>query len=227
MISIITPDILGHNLNLVADMFRLRRRVFADTLNWDVTTVGDFEIDKYDAYSPTYLIVQNDAGKVCGCVRLLPSTGPTMLEGVFPALITPGLYKSSDSVWESSRFAVDTEMGGRENARLISPYTLELFAGMIEYGLMKGWSHVVTVTDLRLERVLGIARWPLHRIGEAREIGATTAVAGLVEISQAMLDNVQKTARNTSSVLAKSANLQFTGNLRSRANTAELQAVGA
>ncbi len=227
MISVVTPDVIGQNLNLVSDMFRLRRRVFADTLNWDVTTVGDFEIDKYDAYSPTYLVVQNDAGKVCGCVRLLPSTGPTMLEEVFPILIGPGCYKSSNSVWESSRFAVDTEMGGRESARLISPYTLELFAGMLEYGLMNGWSHVVTVTDLRLERVLGIARWPLQRIGDEREIGTTMAVAGLVEISQAMLDNVRKTARITSSVLAKTADLQPVRKRQYRSNTAALQAASA
>jgi acyl homoserine lactone synthase len=124
-----------------------------------------------------------------------------MLEGVFPSLINQGSYKKSATIWESSRFAIDTEMGGREGSRLISPYTLELFVGMLEYGIINGWSDIVTVTDLRLERVLGIARWPLHRIGEEKEIGSTVAVAGLVDISQATLENVRKIAHITSSVL--------------------------
>jgi acyl homoserine lactone synthase len=47
MITIVTPDKMGKYSDIVADMFRLRRRVFADALNWDVITVGDFEIDKY------------------------------------------------------------------------------------------------------------------------------------------------------------------------------------
>ncbi len=206
MITVVTADTLTRHSMIVAEMFRLRRRIFADALDWDVTTVGDFEIDKFDALGPTYLIAQNESGAVCGCARLLPSTGPTMLEEVFPILIEPGRYKSSDTIWESSRFAVDTAMGGRETSRLISPYTFELFAGMLEYGLEAGWSEVVTVTDLRLERVLGIARWPLKRIGAEKQIGSTDAVAGLVEISEAALERVRRAGRITGSVLRHDMN---------------------
>jgi N-acyl-L-homoserine lactone synthetase len=61
--------------DLIADMHRLRRCVFKDRLDWDVSVSGDMEIDPFDALRPTYLIaVKADA--VVGCARLLPTTGP-------------------------------------------------------------------------------------------------------------------------------------------------------
>ncbi|MEP9389912.1 acyl-homoserine-lactone synthase [Mesorhizobium sp. KR9-304] len=38
---------------------------------------------------------------------------------------------------------------------------------------------IVTVTDLRFERILNRAGWPMTRIGEAEQIGRTVAVAGI------------------------------------------------
>src|SRR5512140_1982520 len=77
----------GQHLDLLADMYRLRRRVFKDRLDWAVTVSGDMELDIYDALKPTYLLVMTDGGDIVGGVRLLPTTGPTMLADTFPALL--------------------------------------------------------------------------------------------------------------------------------------------
>jgi N-acyl-L-homoserine lactone synthetase len=45
------------------------------------------------------------------------------------------------------------------------PY--ELFAGMIEFGLSRQLTDIVSVTDARMERILRRAGWPLRRMSFA------------------------------------------------------------
>ena len=49
--------------HLLDDMFRLRKRVFADRLGWEVDCTEDGrEIDKFDALDPAYIIGLDDEG---------------------------------------------------------------------------------------------------------------------------------------------------------------------
>jgi acyl homoserine lactone synthase len=200
MITVVTPDLVNQYSAIVAEMFRLRCKSSGNFLSRNETDC-DFQIDKYDVLEAIYLIAQNDQGKVCGSIRLLPSTGTTMLEDVFSALINPEKYKKSTSIWELSHLTVDSELKDREIELPISPYMLELFIGMLEYGIMNGWSDIVTVVDLQLEKILDIARWPLRRIGEERKIESKIAVAGLLQVSQTILNQVKKSACITCSPL--------------------------
>lgn len=79
--------------------------------------------------------------------------------------------------------------------------TYELFAGMIELGLSRELSHIVTVTDLRMERILRRAGWPPTRIGEPQTIGVTRALAGYLEVSEKMLQLVRQNGGIGSPVL--------------------------
>ena len=67
----------GANISLLMGVHRLRRKVFKDRLDWSVSTTGDLEMDRYDALDVSYLVVAN-RDTVLGCVRLLPTTGPTL-----------------------------------------------------------------------------------------------------------------------------------------------------
>ena len=67
--------------------------------------------------------------------------------------------------------------------RGIAKATYELFIGMIEFALARHLAAIVTVTDVRMERILQRATWPLKRLGEPRPIGTTCAVAGYLEVS--------------------------------------------
>lgn len=79
--------------------------------------------------------------------------------------------------------------------------TYELFAGMIEFGLAKDLTRIVTVTDTRMERILRLATWPLSRIGEPKCVGKTEAVAGFLEISHASLLRIRSRGRLSGPVL--------------------------
>ena len=114
---------------LIADMHRLRYRVFRDRLNWDVSVSGDMEIDAYDALKPTYIIAVDDSNSVVGCARLLPTTGPTMLANTFPALLGSNPVPRSDKMFESSRFCIGTNAAAVVTAAGLRDATFSLLAG--------------------------------------------------------------------------------------------------
>lgn len=191
MIQIISPDKRGEFIDELIAMHSLRYRVFKERLDWEVQFSGNMELDEFDALHPIYLLQRSSAGQVQGCVRLLPSTGPTMVRTVFPALLGGQPCPESESVWESSRFALDVQRDGPMAVDGIAKATHELFAGMIEFGLSRCLTGIVTVTDVRMERLLRRAGWPLRRIAEPQRIGTTQAVAGYLEVSPESLAQVR------------------------------------
>ncbi len=146
-------------------MHRLRFRVFKERLDWHVEVSGGMEIDEFDALHPAYLIQRALDGRIQGCVRLLPCTGPTMLRDTFPVLLEGATAPASSTVWERNRFALDIDTRAPKAAHGLASATYELFAGMIEFGLSRQLTDIVTVTDTQMERVLRRAGWPLRRIG--------------------------------------------------------------
>ncbi len=87
MIQLITPGYHGEFVNDLAEMHRLRHRVFKQRLEWDVQIAGDMEVDEFDVLRPEHLLHRSPDGRIQGCVRLLPSTGPTMIRDIFPILL--------------------------------------------------------------------------------------------------------------------------------------------
>jgi len=201
MIQLITSDRYGAFHREVAEMHRLRYRIFKERLGWDVQVSGDMEIDEFDACRPVYLLQRTEDSGIQGCVRLLPTTGPTMLRDTFPALLDGEAAPTSDAIWESSRFGVDLCTREAKTAGSIARATYELFAGMIEFGLIRQLTDIVTVTDARMERILCRARWPLRRLGSPRTIGKTIAVAGYLEVSRERLQCVREAGRLDGTVI--------------------------
>jgi N-acyl-L-homoserine lactone synthetase len=191
MMQLITADYYSSFIEAVTEMHRLRYRVFKERLDWDVQFSGDMEIDEFDALHPAYLIQRAPDSRVQGCVRLLPSTGPTMLRDTFPALLDGAPAPNSLAVWESSRFALDLPSETPKATHGLATATYELFAGMIEFGLSRQLTEIVTVTDARMERILRRAGWCLRRIGTPRALGSTLAVAGYLDVSIESLARVR------------------------------------
>ncbi len=193
--------------DLIAGMHRLRYRVFRDRLNWDVSVSEDMEIDAYDALKPTYIVAVDDDGLVAGCARLLPTTGPTMLAKTFPVLLGSAACPRSHTIFESSRFCVDTsregvtEGAGAAASTGIRETTFSLLSGILEWGLANRQDAVVTVTDVRFERILKRAGWLLERFAPPMQIGRTKALAGQLPISQNALSTIRRIGQLTGPVI--------------------------
>lgn len=170
-----------HEARLIQQHHQLRARVFAERLGWEVEVVDGQESDGFDTLDPTYVLAVSNAGDVSGCARLLPATGPTMVTNVFPSLLPKGGLNAHPAMIESSRFCVDTTVEEGRGSGSVHEVTLTMFAGIIEWCLVNDITEIVTVTDLRFERILSRVGWPLRRIGEPSRIGVTIAVAGILQ----------------------------------------------
>lgn len=138
-------------------MFRLRARVFRDKLNWKVDVDDDgMEYDLLDDDSAIY-IVSEQAGAVVGCLRLLPTTGPTLLSGPFGEAFPKWVNLQSPSIWECSRFCTIDHDRARISAQLL--------AGVGEFCLVH-----------KIQSVIGIFNNAMVRI--YRRIGCQVDVLG-------------------------------------------------
>lgn len=200
MILLVTPDRYGEFVSELTAMHELRYRVFKQRLGWEVETAAGLEVDTFDALEPHYLLLRSQE-KILGCVRFLPSAGPTMLRDTFPALLPPDGFAGSADTWESSRFALDLHNDLPKAASTLSAATYELFIGMVEFGLAHHLRRIVTVTDVRMERILRRAGWPLARLSSSRPIGVTHAVAGTLEVSRVVLASLRNAGGFQSPVL--------------------------
>ncbi|MDX3809050.1 MAG: acyl-homoserine-lactone synthase TraI [Bosea sp. (in: a-proteobacteria)] len=170
-------------------MHQLRARVFDGRLGWQVRIEQGRERDEYDALNPTYILALTDRTEVVGCARLLPTTGPTMLSETFPQLLAEGGLQGKPSMVESSRFCVDTRGEGR-GGRFLHEATLTMFAGIIEWSVTNGFDEIVTATDVRFERILQRAGWPMTRLGGVELIGETLSIAGVLPANAASFERV-------------------------------------
>jgi acyl homoserine lactone synthase len=210
MIYMVENHQFGVFINEIADMHRLRYRVFKERLNWDVTVSGDMEIDEYDALSPVYLLYCDARGRVEGSVRLLPTTGPNMLRNSFPMLLASNAPPESACIWEASRFALDMQPNSQKTRHGLSASTFELFSAMVEFGLARNLTDIVAVVDIRMERILRRAGWSLRRIHDSQRIGNTQTVAGLLEVSSKAWNGIQVQGGLDGPVLAEPIRLKET-----------------
>jgi len=192
MIRIVTKDNAERNISNLYEMHRIRKAVFKDRLGWDVTVTGELEVDEYDALGPSYLLSTDRYGNLNGCVRLLPTTGPNMLRDIFPSFVTKGAVPRGEGVWEASRFAANGNSTAAEAG--LSQTTYDLLIGVLEFGLSNGISTIACVVDVRMERVLRRAGWQIERLGPARRIGNTIAMAGQLEVSAPILRQLEARA---------------------------------
>jgi acyl homoserine lactone synthase len=108
MIFVVERHNAERHSNLLEQMFHLRARIFHDHLRWDVKVTDGKERDKYDDEGPVYIIYTDRHGrKVKGSLRLLPTTGPTLLGDIFSDTVPDAVNLSAPTIWECTRFCLD------------------------------------------------------------------------------------------------------------------------
>ncbi len=126
-------------------MFRDRAEQFKTRLEWDVEVdKNGFERDEYDMLNPLYVIWQMPDGTHGGSMRLLPTTGATMVNDHFSHL-NGGGHIVSPLIWECTRFCLTPNAGSRIAAALM------LAGGEVMRNF--GVKHYVGVFDARMVRI--------------------------------------------------------------------------
>lgn len=188
---------------LLDEMHKLRARVFKDRLDWEVTVRNGRERDYFDDLNPVYLLHVDNDGKVLATLRLLPTTGPHMLSDTFPQLMDEEEPIRAATIWESSRFCVDTDiLVGGDGPRGIGRVTGELLCGAYTFGQQVGLTHFTSAFDVIMHRVLRRAGAKPDLVGEKKMVGKVFALAGLFEISPETISDIRARCAVEGPVLA-------------------------
>ncbi|WP_299353929.1 acyl-homoserine-lactone synthase [uncultured Shimia sp.] len=164
MIRYIYASDLDKFPKLKQSMFRDRADQFKVRLGWDVHVDADGEEhDDYDKLNPLYVIWEKPDGSHGGSMRLLPTTGPCMVNDHFLD-ITDGVRIMSPLIWECTRFCLSRDAEPRTAAALM------LAGGEVMEGF--GVEHYVGVFDARMVRIyrmIGSSPEVLGAKGEGRD----------------------------------------------------------
>ncbi|MBC7164496.1 MAG: autoinducer synthase [Roseovarius sp.] len=193
MILVIDAINKHHFAHVLDEMFRLRARVFGDRLGWQVEVADGRERDVFDDLDPAYAVGLDDDGNVVSCVRALQTTGPHMLADVFSDILDGEPPLRSPSLWESTRFCVDTQRLGRGRGRnSVSYATCELMIASLEAAKRAGVSDIVTVIDPVMDRVLKRSgNAPYDYVGRQADMGKVPALAALLDCTEERIDRIR------------------------------------
>jgi len=131
--------------------YRLRHKVFAETLRWVPPTEDGQEVDMYDLWGTSIGLVRHD-GQLLGLARLLPASGEFMLERDLRMLLPQGhvLRKEQDTA-EITRLALDPAIRDKSlSARLM----LTLIKGIYHWALVRDVRYFYLEVEYRFFRVL-------------------------------------------------------------------------
>ncbi len=147
-------------------MGHYRREVFINQLGWELNTVDGMELDEFDGPDAVYVCSHDDEGNVSGVARLLPTTGPYLLEKVFPQLWAGKELPHDAQIWELSRFAAASpNASGAISHQADAKHASDLLRNVMRTGLMFGAQRLVGVSTVAMERFLRLNGCRVMRAG--------------------------------------------------------------
>jgi acyl homoserine lactone synthase len=184
MTSVITARAGEHGLcaSLLDSMYRLRREVFHERLQWAVRVENGREYDWFDLIGPRYVVAHDGASKALGCCRLLPTLGPNMLRDIFPELLDGAVAPAGASIWEISRFAIDSRLA--DSGYGFGTIPKALVVQTLRYADAHGISALVGVTTVSMERLLRHHALQMERLGAVRRIGKVMSLAFRIPVAE-------------------------------------------
>lgn len=94
----------------------------------------------------------------------LPMLGPNGLAHTFPQLLATSRLGAHAQLIETSRFCVETSIGGVLRNQTLNDATHKLFAGVIDGSMRSSFDEIVPATDNRFEQILKRAHCPMRRL---------------------------------------------------------------
>jgi len=193
--------------HLIEKMYRLRAHVFHDRLGWDVQVVDGKERDKYDDEQPVYVIHTDDkAREVKGSLRLLPTTGPTLLAECFADTLPDAAHLSAPTIWEATRFCIDDRLLDRGSPDGLFFASSVMIAALGDVAVSAGIESIVANFDasaLRLYRRVGCE---IDILGCTLRYGLPVYL-GLFPVSESLLRNLKRRLANARQESARTEKL--------------------
>ena len=178
---------------IMRQMFETRKKVFFDTLHWDVSVDGNEERDRYDDMGPVYLIWCNhDRTRHFGSMRLMPTTGPTLLHDVFSSTFPDAAALSAPGIWEGTRMCLDEDALAQNFPHMPPRHAFcLLLVALCEFCLDHGIHTMVSNYEPHLARLYRRAGARLHELGRADGFGRLPVCCGAFEVSDDVLRSMR------------------------------------
>lgn len=151
-------------------MFALRARVFGGRLGWDVVCDGGLERDALDDASPVYVLATDEADRVVGACRLLPTTGPTLLEACFRDTIPDAVRLVDPTIWECTRFCTASDSCDG-HLDVLSGVTRSVIRAVVDLASHTGIETIIANIDALTLRMCRRAGHRVSLLGMTRRYG--------------------------------------------------------
>lgn len=193
MFITIQPHQFGQYQDILLQMYKLRKTVFVDELGWSVDEKDGQEKDRFDDFGPAYLVWINPETRVLyGSMRLMPTTGPTLLYDVFRDTFPEAASLSAPGIWEATRTCVDAEAVARDHDGMTVSRALGLLClATGECALAHGIHTVVCNYEPHMKRVYASYGARLEELGRADGFGKRPVCCGLFSISEGFVAGMQ------------------------------------
>lgn len=179
--------------HLIDQSFLLRKRVFADHFGWDVVVSGQMEKDFYDTINPAYLLWCDEKKEhLYGSVRLLPTTGPTLLYDVFRETFPNACDLMAPTIWEGTRMCVDEDLIRHDLPGLRPDQAFcQFLLALCEVALDHGIDTLISNYEPHMKRLYQRAGAELEELGRATGYGRFPVCCGLFEVSARVLQQMR------------------------------------
>lgn len=163
---------------------RYRHQVFVERLGWKLDTPAGYEQDQFDHAGTVHIVARDGRDEIVGCGRLLPCTGPYLLESVFPDLLNGAEAPRGEDVWELSRFAaMDVNVQAISSGR--RHYMAErVLLEALRFCVARGVKALVAVSTLPMERLMMRAGVDVHRMGAPQVIGGQQVLGFVILVNE-------------------------------------------
>src|SRR5262249_9942059 len=202
MIVVVEPHNAEKHGHLLEQVFRMRARIFHDHLGWDVVVKDGEERDKYDEQSPVYIIYTDEGGhRVKGSLRLLPTTGPTLVADFFSDTLPDAASLMAPTIWECTRFCLDESIWQKKKEEILFASTVLLVA-LGDLALRAGIESIIGNFDpaaLHLWRRIGCE---VEILGSTSRYGRPVYL-GLHPISETVISRIKKKLKGAQSAFAE------------------------
>ncbi len=113
-----------------------------------------------DMFNVCILNLDDNTRSVTGGVRLMPTTGPTLLREVWPHMLPHPEDFRSPNIWEATRFCVAQDSNATRKGNFVNRATLALSLAVMDFGAANGITQVIGVCEKQILRDVERLRRP-------------------------------------------------------------------
>ena len=192
MIHVVTAANRSLYEDKLDEMHRFRHEMYVEKMRWrDLKSENGREKDQFDNADAVYLLGLDDEGGLISSYRIMPTSGPYLLNGPM-AHFVEGDAPQSEHIWDVTRWLLWPNHR-RLDGQVISHEAGLLACGLFEFAISRRITHYTCLCELAFMQNLDIVGWPHTPLGlpKAYDNAGGTAIAILIDASLATLERTR------------------------------------